>query len=162
MSHDMQPDNSSNIWEVSLNNTTTYSEIGIKIEEGNNDTFGAGIFISEVRNGSPAYHGGVQMGDMLLAVNMCDLLGASREFAAELIRRIDGEIKMKLFRQRLNKDEKVGWVTPDYIKRLKQRKSDNINSNNNKDNQEENKDNRKKNVMTTPKFDPFGTDSDSY
>ena len=102
------------------------------------------------------------MGDMLLAVNMCDLLGASREFAAELIRRIDGEIKMKLFRQRLNKDEKVGWVTPDYIKRLKQRKSDNINSNNNKDNQEENKDNRKKNVMTTPKFDPFGTDSDSY
>ena len=158
----MQPDNSSNIWEVSLNNTTTYSEIGVKIEEGNNDTFGAGIFISEVRNGSPAYHGGVQMGDMLLAVNMCDLLGASREFAAELIRRIDGEIKMKLFRQRLNKDEKVGCVTPDYIKRLKQRKSDNINSNNNKDNQEENKDNRKKNVMTTPKFDPFGTDSDSY
>ena len=162
MSHDMQPDNSSNIWEVSLNNTTNYSEIGIKIEEGNNDTFGAGIFISEVRNGSPAYHGGVQMGDMLLAVNMCDLLGASREFAAELIRRIDGEIKMKLFRQRLNKDEKVGWVTPDYIKRLKQRKSDNINSNNNKDNQEENKDNRKKNVMTTPKFDPFGTGSVSY
>ena len=140
----MQPDNSSNIWEVSLNNTTTYSEIGVKIEEGNNDTFGAGIFISEVRNGSPAYHGGVQMGDMLLAVNMCDLLGASREFAAELIRRIDGEIKMKLFRQRLNKDEKVGWITPDYIKRLKQRKSDNINSNNNKDNQEENKENRNK------------------
>ena len=53
------------------------------------------------------------------------------------------------------------WVTPDYIKRLKQRKSDNISSNNNKDNEEENKDNRKKNVMTTPKFDPFGTDSDS-
>ena len=50
----------------------------------------------------------------------------------------------------------------DYIKRLKQQKSDNINSNNNRDNKEENKDNKKKNVMTTSKFDPFGTDSDSY
>ena len=78
-----------------------------QIEEGNNETFGAGIFILEVRNGSPAYHGGVQIGDMLLAVNMCDLLGASREFAAELIRRIDGEIMMKLFRQRIDKDEKL-------------------------------------------------------
>ena len=58
----------------------------------------------------------------------------------------------------MDKDEKVGWVTPDYIKRLRQRKSNNINSNNNRDNKEENK---KKNVMTTSKFDPFGTDSDS-
>ena len=75
----MSQDNISNIWEVTLNNATNYSEIGIKIEEGNNDTFGAGIFILEVRNDSPAFHGGVQIGDMLLAVNMCDLLGARRE-----------------------------------------------------------------------------------
>ena len=70
----MSQDNISNIWEVTLNNATNYSEIGIKIEEGNNDTFGAGIFILEVRNDSPAFHGGVQIGDMLLAVNMCDFL----------------------------------------------------------------------------------------
>ena len=63
----------------------------------------------------------------------------------------------------MDKDKQVGWVTPDYIKRLRLRKSDNINinSNNNKDNEEENKNNRKKNVMTASKFDPFGTESDS-
>ena len=70
MSLDTEPDKNINTWEVSLNNATTYSEIGIKIEEGNSKTFGPGIFISEVRIGSPAYHGGVQKGDMLLAVNM--------------------------------------------------------------------------------------------
>ena len=152
---DKEPDKNINTWEVSLNNATTYSEIGIKIEEGNSKTFGPGIFISEVRIGSPAYHGGVQKGDMLMAVNMCDLLGARREFAAELIRRIDGEIKLKLSRQKMDKDEKVGWITPDYILRLRQWKSNNSN------NKEENKDNKKKNVMTATKFDPFGTDSDS-
>ena len=92
---------------------------------------------------------------MLLAVNMCDLLGARREFAAELIRRIDGEIKLKLSRQKMDKDEKVGWITPDYILRLRQWKSNNSN------NKEENKDNKEKNVMTAAKFDPFGIDSDS-
>ena len=91
---------------------------------------------------------------MLLAVNMCDLLGARREFAAELTRRIDGEIKLKLSRQKMDKDEKVGWITPDYILRLRQWKSNNSN------NKEENKDNKEKNVMTATKFDPFGTDSD--
>ena len=109
---DKEPDKNINTWEVSLNNATTYSEIGIKIEEGNSKTFGPGIFISEVRIGSPAYHGGVQKGDMLLAVNMCDLLGAGREFAAELIRRIDGEIKLKLSRQKMDKDEKCSKVDP--------------------------------------------------
>ena len=157
MSHDMQPDNSSNIWEVSLNNTTTYSEIGVKIEEGNNDTFGAGIFISEVRNGSPAYHGGVQMGDMLLAVNMCNLLGASKEFTAELIRRIDGEVRLKIFSQRMDKDneDEIKKLTPDWVKRTRQWKSNNGNN----DNREHNCKEEKKNLMTTCNFDPFGSDS---
>ena len=84
---------------------------------------------------------------------MCDLLGASSEFPAKLIRRIDGEVKLKLFRQ---------GVTPDYIKRIREWKSNNINSSNIKDNKKENIDNKKENVISTSKFDPFGTDSDSY
>ena len=95
---------------------------------------------------------------------MCNLLGASSEFPAKLIRRIDGEVKLKLFRQGMDKDEKdgSGWVTPDYIKRIREWKSNNINSSNIKDNKKENIDNKKENVISTSKFDPFGTDSDSY
>ena len=77
---------------------------------------------------------------------------------------IDGEVKLKLFRQGMDKDEKdgSGWVTPDYIKRIREWKSNNINSSNIKDNKKENIDNKKENVISTSKFDPFGTDSDSY
>ena len=72
MSYDMREDNFSSIWEVSLNFTTACSEIGIKIEEGTNKAFDDGIFISDVQDGSPACLGGVQIGDMLLAVNNVD------------------------------------------------------------------------------------------
>ena len=45
---------------------------------------------------------------------------------------------------------------------MREWKSNNINSSIIKDNKKENMDNKKENVMTTSKFDPFGTDSDSY
>ena len=162
----MREDNFSSIWEVSLNFTTACSEIGIKIEEGTNKAFGDGIFISDVQDGSPACLGGVQIGDMLLAVNMCDLLGASKEFTAELIRRIDGEVRLKIFSQRMDKDneDEIKKLTPDWVKRTRQWKSNNGNNDNRehndtRDNKDCKEENKKKNLMTTCSFDPFGSDS---
>ena len=96
---------------------------------------------------------------MLLAVNMCDLLGASKEFTAELIRRIDGEVRLKIFSQRMDKDneDEIKKLTPDWVKRTRQWKSNNGNNDNREHNCKE--ENKKKNLMTTCNFDPFGSDS---
>lgn len=61
--------------------------LGIMIIEGRHQEVGHGIFVSDIQDGSPAQSAGLQVGDMILAVNKDTLLGC--EYATV---KLDSEI----------------------------------------------------------------------
>jgi len=68
--------------------------LGIMIIEGKHQDAGTGVFISDLKEGSEADKAGLLVGDMLLAVNNEDFVGASYETAAKVLRKTEGEIKI--------------------------------------------------------------------
>jgi hypothetical protein len=68
--------------------------LGIMIIEGKHPEAGTGVFISDLQEGSVADRAGLLVGDMILAVNGEDFVGASYETAARVLKQSDGEIKM--------------------------------------------------------------------
>eukprot|EP00090_Calanus_glacialis_P002198 TRINITY_DN11652_c0_g1_i1.p1 TRINITY_DN11652_c0_g1~~TRINITY_DN11652_c0_g1_i1.p1 ORF type:complete len:2133 (-),score=706.92 TRINITY_DN11652_c0_g1_i1:598-6156(-) len=68
--------------------------LGIMIIEGKHQDAGTGVFISDLKEGSEADKAGLLVGDMILAVNNEDFVGASYETAAKVLRKTEGEIKI--------------------------------------------------------------------
>ena len=68
--------------------------LGIMIVEGRHQDSGTGVFISDLQEGSVADKAGLQVGDMILAVNSEDFVGASYETAARVLKRTEGELSM--------------------------------------------------------------------
>ncbi|XP_048487407.1 uncharacterized protein LOC105381073 isoform X2 [Plutella xylostella] len=66
------------------------SSLGIMIIEGRHAEVGQGIFISDIQEGSAAEQAGLQIGDMILAVNKDSLLGCSYDAAAATLKRTEG------------------------------------------------------------------------
>merc|ERR1719278_143952 len=91
--------------------------LGIMIVEGKHQESGTGVFISDLQEGSVADRAGLQVGDMILAVNNEDFVGASYETAAKVLKKTEGEIKMivcnpNLPEKVLSKQEAVAAQAP--------------------------------------------------
>ncbi|GIY00910.1 multiple PDZ domain protein [Caerostris darwini] len=60
------------------------------IIEGKHAEFGQGIFISDIQENSAAQQAGLRVGDMILAANDADLVGADYDAAASILKQADG------------------------------------------------------------------------
>lgn len=70
------------------------ASLGIMIIEGRHAEVGQGIFISDIQEGSAAEQAGLQIGDMILAVNKDSLLGSSYDSAASLLKKTEGLVQL--------------------------------------------------------------------
>ena len=60
---------------------------------------GDGVLIQELRVGGCAITAGLKEGDVLLEVNRCDMRGCTKDFAEELLVRLEpGHLTMKVYR----------------------------------------------------------------
>ncbi|XP_026465681.1 inactivation-no-after-potential D protein-like [Ctenocephalides felis] len=66
--------------------------LGIMIIEGRHQEVGHGIFVSDIQDGSPAQSAGLQVGDMILAVNKDTLLGCEYATAASTLKKTEGAV----------------------------------------------------------------------
>ncbi|KAF5275206.1 hypothetical protein FQR65_LT04239 [Abscondita terminalis] len=93
--------------------------LGIMIIEGKHSEMGQGIFISDILDDSVADKAGLEVGEMILAVNKDLLLGANYETAANILKRTEGVVTLvlsnpikRLLSNDLNKvDHKVDSVS---------------------------------------------------
>ncbi|CAG2175918.1 unnamed protein product [Oppiella nova] len=60
------------------------------IIEGKHSELGRGVFVSDIQEGSPAFTVGLNVGDMILCVNLIDLIGADYEMAASALKSAEG------------------------------------------------------------------------
>lgn len=72
--------------------------LGIMILEGRHAEAGQGIFVSDIQEGSPAHKAGLGVGDMILAVNGVDLVGADYDTAAQLLKQSEGVLMVVVAR----------------------------------------------------------------
>ncbi|XP_062544974.1 inactivation-no-after-potential D protein isoform X2 [Armigeres subalbatus] len=72
------------------------SGLGIMIIEGKHADVGQGIFISDIQEGSMADKAGLNIGEMILAVNKDSLIGCNYETAASLLKKTEGVITLKI------------------------------------------------------------------
>lgn len=68
--------------------------LGIMIIEGKHAEVGQGIFISDIQEGSSAEKAGLEIGEMILAVNKDTLVGSNYETAANLLKRTEGLVTL--------------------------------------------------------------------
>ncbi|CAH2058322.1 unnamed protein product, partial [Iphiclides podalirius] len=68
------------------------SGLGIMIIEGRHTEAGRGIFVSDLQEGSAAEQAGLQIGDMILAVNRDSLLSCSYDAAAAKLKNTEGVV----------------------------------------------------------------------
>ncbi|KAI5644713.1 PDZ domain (Also known as DHR or GLGF) domain-containing protein [Phthorimaea operculella] len=68
------------------------SGLGIMIIEGRHTEAGRGIFVSDLQEGSAAEQAGLQIGDMILAVNRDSLLTCSYDAAAAKLKHTEGVV----------------------------------------------------------------------
>ena len=87
--------------------------LGIMIIEGKHQEAGTGVFISDLKEGSEADKAGLLVGDMILAVNNEDFVGASYETAAKVLRSAEGEIKIIVANPNLPEKSSVKPVDAD-------------------------------------------------
>lgn len=80
--------------------------LGIMIIEGKHLAVGQGIFVSDIQEGSAAEQAGLQVGDMILAVNLDSLLGRTYDEATELLKKAEGVVKLVVCNPNENKDQK--------------------------------------------------------
>ncbi|XP_018401347.1 PREDICTED: microtubule-associated protein futsch [Cyphomyrmex costatus] len=89
--------------------------LGIMIIEGKHLAVGQGIFVSDIQEGSAAEQAGLQVGDMILAVNLDSLLGRTYDEATELLKKAEGVVKLVVCNPNENKEQKQ----KDKVKELK-------------------------------------------
>uniref|UniRef100_A0A1Y1KEW4 PDZ domain-containing protein n=1 Tax=Photinus pyralis TaxID=7054 RepID=A0A1Y1KEW4_PHOPY len=70
--------------------------LGIMIIEGKHSEMGQGIFISDILDDSIADKAGLEVGEMILAVNKEVLLGANYDTAANTLKRAEGVVTLVL------------------------------------------------------------------
>ncbi|XP_069356125.1 multiple PDZ domain protein-like [Maniola hyperantus] len=70
------------------------SGLGIMIIEGRHTEAGRGIFVSDLQEGSAAEQAGLNIGDMILAVNRDSLLSVSYDAAAAKLKQTDGVVTL--------------------------------------------------------------------
>ncbi|KAM3958724.1 LOW QUALITY PROTEIN: multiple PDZ domain protein [Aphomia sociella] len=70
------------------------SGLGLMIIEGRHAEAGRGIFVSDLQEGSAAEQAGLQIGDMILAVNRDSLLRCSYDAAAAKLKHTEGAVKL--------------------------------------------------------------------
>ncbi|CAD0205959.1 unnamed protein product [Chrysodeixis includens] len=87
------------------------SGLGIMIIEGRHTEAGRGIFVSDLQEGSAAEQGGLQIGDMLLAVNRDSLLNCSYDAAAAKLKQTEGVVVLTVCTPNL-KDDKDDATPP--------------------------------------------------
>ncbi|XP_032689961.1 uncharacterized protein LOC116853160 isoform X4 [Odontomachus brunneus] len=68
--------------------------LGIMIIEGKHAEVGQGIFVSDIQEGSAAEQAGLQVGDMILAVNMDSLAGCTYDEATSLLKKAEGIVTL--------------------------------------------------------------------
>ncbi|XP_066584888.1 multiple PDZ domain protein-like [Prorops nasuta] len=68
--------------------------LGIMIIEGKHAEVGQGIFVSDIQEGSAAEQAGLQVGDMILAVNKDSLLGSTYDQATSLLKKAEGVVTL--------------------------------------------------------------------
>ncbi|CAG9812997.1 unnamed protein product [Phaedon cochleariae] len=68
--------------------------LGIMIIEGKHAEVGQGIFISDIQEGSSAEKAGLEIGEMILAVNKDSLVGSNYDMAAGLLKRTEGLVTL--------------------------------------------------------------------
>ncbi|XP_053691628.1 inactivation-no-after-potential D protein [Sabethes cyaneus] len=78
--------------------------LGIMIIEGKHAEAGQGIFVSDIQEGSMADKAGLNIGEMILAVNRDSLLGCSYETAASLLKKAEGVVALKICNPNKSKD----------------------------------------------------------
>ncbi|XP_036145834.1 uncharacterized protein LOC105834064 isoform X3 [Monomorium pharaonis] len=81
--------------------------LGIMIIEGKHLAVGQGIFVSDIQEGSAAEQAGLQVGDMILAVNLDSLLGRTYDEATELLKKAEGVVKLVVCNPNENKEQKA-------------------------------------------------------
>ncbi|XP_020285620.1 uncharacterized protein LOC109855592 isoform X2 [Pseudomyrmex gracilis] len=79
--------------------------LGIMIIEGKHLAVGQGIFVSDIQEGSAAEQAGLQIGDMILAVNLDSLLGRTYDEATELLKKAEGVVKLTVCNPNENRTE---------------------------------------------------------
>ncbi|XP_028163812.1 inactivation-no-after-potential D protein-like [Ostrinia furnacalis] len=89
------------------------SGLGIMIIEGRHTEAGRGIFVSDLQEGSAAEQAGLQIGDMILAVNRDSLLSCSYDGAAAKLKQTEGVVVLTVCSPNM-KDDKAddGGTTP--------------------------------------------------
>jgi len=68
--------------------------LGIMIIEGSHKATGSGIFVSDIQEKSAAFHSGLKVGDMILAINTETFLMISYDEAVSIIKSLGGNVKM--------------------------------------------------------------------
>ncbi|XP_053620447.1 inaD-like protein isoform X2 [Plodia interpunctella] len=87
------------------------SGLGIMIIEGRHTEAGRGIFVSDLQEGSAAEQAGLQIGDMILAVNRDSLLRCSYDAAAAKLKHTEGVVVLTVCTPNL-KDDTDTATTP--------------------------------------------------
>ncbi|XP_075985823.1 multiple PDZ domain protein-like isoform X3 [Anticarsia gemmatalis] len=87
------------------------SGLGIMIIEGRHTEAGRGIFVSDLQEGSAAEQGGLQIGDMLLAVNRDSLLNCSYDAAAAKLKQTEGVVVLTVCTPNLKDDKDDSTAT---------------------------------------------------
>lgn len=82
-----------NVRTVAIKKQTSHS-LGIMIIEGKHAEVGQGIFISDIQVGSAAEKAGLEIGEMILAVNKDSLVGSNYDTAANLLKRTEGLVTL--------------------------------------------------------------------
>ncbi|BES91019.1 PDZ domain (Also known as DHR or GLGF) [Nesidiocoris tenuis] len=90
--------------------------LGIMIIEGKHAEVGQGIFISDIQDGSAAHQAGLNVGDMILAVNKDTLVGSNYDQAAALLKKTEGVVTLVVCNpNRAKEDEKKTIETPTVV-----------------------------------------------
>ncbi|CAH1188432.1 unnamed protein product [Phyllotreta striolata] len=82
-----------NVRTVAIKKQSNQS-LGIMIIEGKHAEVGQGIFISDIQEGSSAEKAGLEIGELILAVNKDSLVGSNYETAANLLKRTEGLVTL--------------------------------------------------------------------
>ncbi|CAG0886882.1 unnamed protein product [Darwinula stevensoni] len=95
--------------KITLQKGTT--GLGIMIIEGTHPKAGKGIFILNIQEGSPAQNAGLTPGDMIIEVNDENLIGASYEKAAAVLKAATGQISMIVCKTTRTEEPETGSVS---------------------------------------------------
>ncbi|KAJ0172000.1 hypothetical protein K1T71_012763 [Dendrolimus kikuchii] len=86
--------------------------LGIMIIEGRHTEAGRGIFVSDLQEGSAAEQAGLQIGDMLLAVNRDSLLNCSYDAAAAKLKHTEGVVVLTVCSPNMKTDAEKAEEAP--------------------------------------------------